>query len=403
MLIVFLFGLILSASPMTAARVQGGVGPLDIVMLIAAMLSSIFCFRSSAILQTSSYQQSPTRNLYQEPVARFWIWTIPVLAASTLLNISNGNMLFSSLGRDALALMGSIVTTIAVSIAFMSRYRLALIYGFCFGAVVIAIAYAVFAVSGSIGYNDDGRFVGGSLNPNQTALHALTFAIVCYFSSKSLPVPSRVLRLILFAAIICSLIFGLATQSDAFRLAVIPILAVFALKVSENVLGSTTKGSVVIVFLVLVTLGVIEYRDPTFFTTKLQEVSGGLSTGNQDYDRIALWENGIAAWQENIFLGNGIGAWSGISGPFEGMEAHNVIIDWLSITGIFGLIIYSNLFIQVFKFNLKQNLDRYLIFFGIVIFGMFGFYFRSPVYWVVFIGIYYQEKYQNPKRIKVSI
>ena len=401
MAIVFIFGLILIFSPMTELRGESTVGQLDIAMVILATITFLLCFGRSDVISSSAESQSPFRNLYQEPVARFWIWTTPILLASTLINVSGGNSIFlAAIGRDALAWSATIVTTIAVSAALMSRHRLALAYGFCFGSFVIALGYSAAALTGVVGYSEDNRFVGLSLNPNQTALHALVIITTCYFANRALSSSSRIFRFVLVVSIVCAFIFGFATQSDSFRLASIPIILTFTMALFERLLGNRTKAVSLIIFTSFVGILLLEYWNPGFIAHRLDSATSGLQDGNQDIDRITLWKNGIAAWQENILYGNGIGAWSGISGPFEGVESHNNIIDWLSIVGIAGALIFARLIININSFNIYKYYDRYFLLLAFIIFGMFGFFFRSPIYWCS-ISIILYRVYKFPKRIKM--
>jgi hypothetical protein len=391
MLIVFLFGLILSVSPMTAIRGEAAVGPLDIAMVAVAILTFLVCFRPSALLPTAKYPMSPTRNLFEEPVAKFWICAIPVLVASTLIQISSDDMLLTSLGRDTLSLGASILTTLAASAAFVSRFRWALMSGICAGAAATATAYSIAALTGSIGYNIDGRFIGASLNPNQTALQALAFICIAYTVSKA--VPFIAVRVAMFVTIVCSAAFGLATQSDALRIAALPLGLALLFAATEKLLGNRGKAIVSIIFLGVAALALVQLTYPDFITAQWYSVTNTLQDGNQDIDRFSLWKNGVSAWQESIILGNGIGAWSGIAGPFEGIEAHNSFIDWLSISGIAGSILYIILIFSIFKFKLYYNLETYLIFSSLMLYSTFGFFFRNPIYWITLITILTQSHY----------
>lgn len=387
MFLIFLFGLAVSLSPMTGLRGEAAVSLIDLAMVGTAIVALLVCLRQQAAVPAAGPYAQPWQNLFRQPVAQFLLLSIPLLGATTLLNLGELHMQYNPLGRDALSLVGAIFVSLAICACLCSTYRKALLAGFLLGACLAMYVYVGMLLSG-IGYNEDGRFVGMSLNPNQTALHSLASMIVSYFVISTLPTGWRRLKLFLSLTILASLITGIASASDAFRGSAVIIIAAMTFGIFEKLFGDKVRAFAMLSFLALGGLGAIMFLNQNFISDFLGSAAQSVTFGDQDSDRIMLWNNGIAAWLERPFLGNGIGAWSGASGPFGGIEAHNSFIDWVSITGILGGALYVVCLLKIFRFSIWKEPVRYGLFFGVMLYVSFGFFFRNPIYWLIMAIIF---------------
>jgi O-antigen ligase len=381
MYLIFLFGIIISLSPMTGLRGEQTVSGIDIVMVLLAIVVLPICLRQAALPTTARHPQA-LQNLYLQPVPQFLLLSTPLLLATTLMNIGELHMQYNPLGRDALSLGAAIISALGICACLASTYRKAFMLGFVLGTAMAMSVYVGMILAGA-GYNVDGRFIGASLNPNQVALQSLAAMIICYLVISKMPPGWLLLKCILSFTICLSLIAGIASASDAFRGAGLIVIAAIIFGLFEKLFGNKVRAMTGMLFFGLAGFGVIMWSDPRFIADTWTSMVDAATFGNQDSDRLMLWENGIAAWLENPFFGNGIGAWSGAAGPFQGIEAHNSFIDWISISGAFGGIVYAVLLLKIFRFPFKREPVRYGFFFAIVFYVFFGFFFRNPIYWLV--------------------
>lgn len=382
MFLIFLFGLTVSLSPMTGLRGEATLSPIDLAMIGAAVIALLVCLRQRAAVPAAAPYAKPWRNLFHQPVGQFLLLSIPLLGATTLLNLGELHMQYNPLGRDAMSLGGSIFVSLVMCTCLGSTYRKALLGGFLLGASLTMYVY-VGMLSTGFGYNEDGRFVGMSLNPNQTALHSLASIIVSYFVISTLPTGWRRLKLILSVTIFASLSAGIASASDAFMGSALIVIGAMTFGILEKLLGDKLRAFAMLSFLTLSGIGTIILLNPNFIANAWDGINAAFTFGNQDTDRFLLWGNGVEAWLERPFLGNGIGAWSGASGPFGGVEAHNSFIDWISITGVLGGTLYAACLLKILRFPFWNEPVRYGIFFGVMLYVSFGFFFRNPIYWLI--------------------
>src|SRR5207253_2507849 len=90
---------------------------------------------------------------------------------------------------------------------------------------------------------------------------------------------------------------------------------------------------------------------------------------------------GLWAGYNAPVIGNGVGAWSGFTGPFGGTEAHNSFIDWFSIAGGLGLLLWLQTIVRfMMRFRLTNPAPQ-INFLGLLIFSFFHFVFRHPFFW----------------------
>lgn len=386
MFLIFLFGLAVSLSPMTGLRGEAIASPADLAMILFAVAALPVCLRQAAVPVAAPYAHA-IQNLLHQPVAHFLLLSIPLLMATTLLNLGELHTQYSPLGRDALSLSVSIFVSISICACLCSTYRKAFLVSFLLSSCLIMFVYLGMALTGT-GYNVDGRFIGLASNPNQTALHSLAAIIVIYLTISKMPTGLRGLKLILSLALLASLFVGMASASDAFAGSALIIIAAMVFGVSEKLLGNKLQTFAVLSFLTLSGMATTILFNPNFIANIAGSITEAVAFGNQDSDRLMLWGNGVEAWLERPLFGNGIGAWSGASGPFGGIEAHNSFIDWMSITGIFGGVLYAAFLLRIFRFSLMKEPVRFGIFFGVMLYISFGFFFRNPIYWLIMAFVF---------------
>lgn len=107
------------------------------------------------------------------------------------------------------------------------------------------------------------------------------------------------------------------------------------------------------------------------------------SVEGQGDGRVDLWKNGLQSWIDAPFLGNGPGHYSGLVWAYEGMESHNLLIDWLSAYGVLGAIILITLFLNIMWQSVKLNAWIVLsLNVCLLTQSIFHFYGRQPVFWI---------------------
>lgn len=213
------------------------------------------------------------------------------------------------------------------------------------------------------------RFTGGAKNPNQLTLYAVCGLVltVAFIRSPTLKC----------AAIAGCTAAGYLTRSDAFLATTAVIVASYVIAVAvppRFFVPACACGSGVVAFIWYSYSGVaLDFLHQRWATAD----EGGL--------RMTLYANGFQAWTHSwwtLLAGNGAGVFSGESGPFEGMEAHNTPIDTLTIGGIVG-------FVGLYWVSGRATLRAYansqpLLFActaGLLALSCFHFVGRHPIFW----------------------
>jgi len=232
------------------------------------------------------------------------------------------------------------------------------------------------------------RFVGLSENPNQVALQMLITLVVALSLLLKLRDQSDAERNICVAVALLSILIGLASDSEAFR---ISLAATLSLLGGYWFVKGLARGKHVAAGLSLIAVPLMLALPVLMYENVFSAWNAAIETlqyGNQDLDRFALWLNGIEAWLDRPFFGQGVGGWSGNSGPFEGREAHNSFIDWLSIGGITGTIFYLAILTIPLRRPSPEMLTSYAMLLSIVAFTLFHFVFRMPPFWLALLAIH---------------
>ena len=215
-----------------------------------------------------------------------------------------------------------------------------------------------------------GRFRGEALNPNQIALYALCVLLLLVAYLRHVPV--------IIAALLGLAVFGYLAKSDALTLAILVFVLAgcFVMLVPPARLHRRLPwlllGMLVIGWVFRV--DILERFDALWAAADLQNA------------RMSLFMHGIEAWGSStggLLLGFGAGSFSGLTGPFQGSEAHNTIIDALTIGGL-------PMLCAVYLFPVTSLVLAYRrgspLMFGalsaLIVFSFFHFVARHPVYWL---------------------
>jgi O-antigen ligase len=223
------------------------------------------------------------------------------------------------------------------------------------------------------------RFSALSSNPNQLALFLLPipfFSAFCYLKGA---ITFKIMLLLTSLTLLINFyVLGKA-------LFVGWLLALFFLYLNNMKFFEKTKISLRLIlrnwfFVFFVALLMI----PIFLLLYSGNIPGG-QAGQGDV-RIQLWAHGLQAWSDAFLLGNGPGHFSGVKGPYEGVEAHNLLIDWASAYGFISLTFLVTFFLLVI-YKASKNYNKLIIalLITLILQMTFHFYARQPVFWIWWI------------------
>lgn len=220
------------------------------------------------------------------------------------------------------------------------------------------------------------RFQGLANNPNQLALLMVSLPFWgWYFLENSI---NKRVKLLSVLAMGVAIFIGLQAGSDALNLSLLFGMGVLAIA-SAHSTWCRKVGWQWRVAALGVVLG-------AYVLSNTIETSVGL-TQNIAADkgvRFALWTHAIQAWAEAPIFGFGPGAWSGITAPFEGVEAHNSFLDIGMSAGIVGLLVYLGILYWLSLHFLNDRCYALLTALGVmVLYSLFHYVLRHPFVWVV--------------------
>lgn len=257
------------------------------------------------------------------------------------------------------------------------------------------------------------RFMGLAANPNQFALLMLTLPVGvavawAHYSGRS--------RRVSLAAGCFGLMAGLATQSDALMLTWVLVSATAVAAVAlerwkatpgPGVPALVLAGAVAVAFVAwpmaqrLTTVRIPTAAPPvegaaaaptgppavkttTYAKIVDEERRTNPQQVNQVDTRLRLYTNGLRAWLDRPIMGHGVQMVSGLTGPYEKNEAHNTLIDWLTFSGVIGLIplVVWSLLLTAYAWR-RRNFLGIAGILALAIFAQFGLYVRHPLFWVV--------------------
>lgn len=240
------------------------------------------------------------------------------------------------------------------------------------------------------------RFLGLSTNPNQLALYlcVIPFMLllrISIFHSRFQKIMSILFMLACFA-------ISYFCKSDALTLSwVVSIpFCVFYLIQGYKINIKTLKS--VFLKIVLPSILAVTVLFVLFFQLQNLEtefISRSEAEGNQGGVRVALWQNGIRVMLDSPLFGLGPGAFSGIEKPYDSMEAHNTFIDLGINAGFIGLFFYLCLIFLVARLLFKKSKILFVWVISLILFSVFHFVLRQPIFWVYLLIPYLFLKQGN--------
>ena len=349
-----------SISSFTTLRFLEGVGVSEGLILVFSTLLLVVNWQN--FLGIFSYT----------PFGYFWAVSFVLLLLGFMYSTLSGVYDESSV-RDFVAYLFSFYAILALGGLSYDQFQFfvrSLVRLFLF-VTCFLILYGLGDISGGV------RYSGLSENPNQLALFCLVAIGVALLDYQIRRRPESI------ALSLSALVLGWATRSDAFNLAVVfggggffLLMLLFGLgkrmffyKILLIVLGAGALS-----VKMYVEGGVLEYVDKLVFE------------GDQGSIRYRLWENGWEPVMMSPLVGFGPGAWSGLTAPFQGAEAHNVFIDWANSSGLLGIFSFLVcIYWLARRYFLSRNFALLGFVAAVLFFGVFHFVFRQPTFWMCLV------------------
>lgn len=364
-LVPLIAGLSLALTLLTNSRSDTGVGPGELGIAISASCG--------LILGADRFLRS-NPSIFNMPhilLGYGFLILLPLTAISFYGNIPGSSL------RDWIAYILSYIFVFSLSQARIDLKITGIILIIALSAILL---YQYFSGSPSAWYSS--RFTGGAKNPNQLALYCIcaTTLVAISFSKNTLK--------IFFSVVLVA--FGISSGSDAYLAA---MLATAVAYISTKTLPPRALAAGSIPLALGLSAATLYFHQDIIAIAEQK-----WSSADEGGSRIVLYQNGILAWMDSInsiLIGNGAGNYSGLSGPFQGSEAHNTPIDILSIGGIIGVFIFylfpSYFLIRAYK---KKQTLIFSLTLGLLVFSMFHFVARHPVWWftILSLGLFVSPK-----------
>lgn len=327
--------------------------------------------------------------------AVYWGLSAVLLAAGTVVGIVSNKLDAEHALHDALAFAFVWPLTCLLAIRFgtssNAEYHLTLARAtfFTLSAIGLALLAASLVTSqlGPIGlWYYERRFQGWAQNPNQLAMFMLPMPFLGWYLLKQARGPGRTILYVV--TIIACVAVGLATESDALRVAwagsLIVMLAWLWCRSIVRSRGGSLYISHVAVPIALLSLVVALGSG---IVAGIEQISDQIyEKGERGAIGVALWTNGLEAIGHSPLFGFGPGAYSGWERPFQGREAHNTLIDWGMSTGILGIMLHLSLWAWCAWRAIHARSPALLAVVAcLVADAMFGYSLRHPFYWLVLV------------------
>ena len=366
------------------------IGPGELVALV--WLSAATCTR----LTVNANVPFP-----RSPLFLFWVVSGLALIIGLANALARGLLDETNATRDLIALSFVAVITTAATGTRSGRFFVKNTLATTFVIVAIFIAGLLLVPKGTTlpGGLDPWyartRFTALCKNPNQLGL-LCSFSPYLLWSMKS-TCENRLRRLVLILSMVVIIIAGLLTKSDALYVAWAVSLAVALTRIQSLKLqivgwiGLVSAGISCVIF----GFGLMSAPNTLLGPGVLNAATAVYSDGDQGSIRLTLWEYGTKAALNADALGLGPGKHAGRTGPNQGFEAHNTMIDWFSMTGILGLLALIILCYQCFYWA-KQSRSQALLcaLAALLTFATFHFCVRQPLFHLALAHILMSSRHQ---------
>lgn len=284
------------------------------------------------------------------------------MAPITFLNTYE-NFLGSSTRTLYALIYGSFIGFIAANTSAKDKKYIA--FG-VFSILIVIVSVIIFQYD----FNDLQRLLFLSENPNQIALTALGAMFVLAMGFEDIK-----LMIIGFTA---AFIYGSLALSDSYFVSIFILLSFLFLKI---ILKGRLFLMLGLLWLILILISwPLAYPDSSY----IRPLIDLWNSADQGGGRVTLATNGVTAFLASPIFGHGAGAFSGTEIPFMRFEAHNTLIDFLTMGGmIWALIVYAPFFLAARIFFLEKRFLLLGSLMAIVVFSLFHFIGRHPIFWVV--------------------
>jgi len=343
----FIIGILLFANSFTALRI-GGSGPLEMLFLFSLFGLVFFKLKNKFAFN------------YISLIALAYL--IFFMAPITFLNFSE-EFLGSSTRTLYALIYGSLIGFVAANTSRNEQKYIA--YGTFF---ILGITVAIVLIQ--YDFNAISRLLFLSANPNQIALYALGSLFIIAQGTKHLYV--------LLIGFIAAFIYGSLALSDSYFVSLLVILSFLSLHI---VLKRKLFLILGLIWLILLLFAwPLAFPDTSYVTPVLDL----WNEADQGGSRTTLATNGITAFLSSPIFGHGGGAFSGTEIPFMRFEAHNTIIDFLTMGGLPWFIIVYLPFVFAARI-LATNHQFFLLgcLMAIIVFSLFHFIGRHPIFWFI--------------------
>jgi hypothetical protein len=342
----------------TSLRFIGPVGISEILFLVALIV--LFKRLGKSIFYASNYLELVIKNYT----------IISMLISLLVVGFITTN---SSIGQQSnLTYVPSFVMSVFLGFLFADAIRRGRIdlkivaISFCATFFVLNIIANIFGINA---YASEHRFSSFSNNPNQ-----LLFYIATLWLFLGIYAP----KLSWFSAPFLVYI-GIKSGSDAFNLYLVVIsfsmVIQFLFVVFRMTSGMKFAFILAIVFVASLTIWQFYIEHLTDLWTSADE--GGL--------RMLLYKYALDVTIQAPVFGFGPGSFSGIYGPFEGLEAHNNFLDLSMQFGfVVPFLIYCIFIAGLIKSIHEKQILLPALILGFIVSGLFHFSARHFIFWLEF-------------------
>lgn len=334
-------------------------GPVGVGELLA--VAFIFLKLANHALSDRTIAISRPDTLTLQYLGVVCLIVLPMTLLSSAMNVPGTSI------RDLFSYV--FIGTVLLVLPQSNRDTKAMIVAFLF--VAYATIIIQYLVGGSSAYYFS-RFSGGAKNPNQLGLYLVaSVCMVAYLPNLG----GRV------GVVSLATFFGVASMSDAFLAAA---FGAFSVWVMLRIFSPRAALYLMPALLLIIHITLV-------YSGLLDSLNARWAVADEGAVRTVLYLSAIEAWSDSVFsmlFGYGAGSFSGIGGPFQGAEAHNTMLDFATIAGVFGFFLFPLKPLLMAMNSLSKNLrfaPAALV--ALIAFGLFHFIGRQPIFWVALVII----------------